>query len=232
MRSAARENALQYAFGKRKGHVEKATVLENIPFTIEPVRVLREMRIPRAASLDEIEERPLAEAIRRAIERGYTLIHGRGVYRSFKLEGVAENTVRGAGTDDLFTGAHMVKLLGGCDWATLLACTIGPELEAEVERLSQAGELTESYALEMVGGLMADYMAERMDERIGAEIRRAGYGRTMRFSPGYGDWELSHQPRALRLVEAERIGIRLTETNIMLPRKSVSAVIGWKRSQG
>jgi cobalamin-dependent methionine synthase I len=50
----------------------------------------------------------------------------------------------------------------------------------------------------------------------------------MRFSPGYGDWTLDNQPQVLQLAEAERIGITLTESNIMIPRKSVSAVIGWK----
>ena len=206
----------------------KATLITNIPFTIDPVRVLREMKIPRAKSLDEIEEKPLANAIRGAIAKAYTLIESKGIYRTFPLSGVEGNVVKGLETGDLFHGAHMVKLLTACGHATLLACTIGPKLEAEVERLQKAGELTAAFALEMTGGWMADYMADRVDERVEHEIKRAGYGRTMRFSPGYGDWTLDNQPRVLQLAEAERIGIALTETNIMIPRKSVSAVIGWK----
>lgn len=206
----------------------KAALITNIPFTIDPVRVLREMKIPKARSLDEIEEKPLASAIRRAIEKAYTLIEGKGIYRTFPLSGVEGNIVKGPDTGDLFHGAHMLKLLTRCDRATLLACTIGPKLETEVERLQKAGELTDAFALEMTGGWMADYMAERVDERVEHEIKREGYGRTMRFSPGYGDWTLDNQPQVLRLAEAERIGIALTDTNIMIPRKSVSAVIGWK----
>jgi hypothetical protein len=206
----------------------KATLVTNIPFTIDPVRVLREMKIPRAKSLDEIEEKPLAAAIKGAIAKAYTLIEGKGIYRTFHLSGVEGNAVKGPDTGDLFHGAHMLKLLTGCDRATLLACTIGPNLEAEVERLQKAGELTDAFALEMTGGWMADYMADRVDERVEHEIKREGYGRTMRFSPGYGDWTLDNQPQVLRLAEAERIGITLTESNIMIPRKSVSAVIGWK----
>ncbi len=38
----------------------KATVLDNLPFTIEPERVLREMRVPRIKTIEEIEEKPLA----------------------------------------------------------------------------------------------------------------------------------------------------------------------------
>lgn len=208
---------------------KKSTLIENIPFTIEPVRVMREMKIPHAKTLDELEEKPLANAIKQAIDKAYALIRGKGIYRTFGLSGVEGNIVKGDETGDLFRGAHMVKLLADCDYATLLACTIGPELEAEVERLQQIGELTEAFALEMTGGWMADYMAERVDEIVEREIKKVGYGRAMRFSPGYGDWGLENQPVVLALADAKKIGITLTESNIMIPRKSVSAVIGWKR---
>ncbi len=207
----------------------KATIIENIPFTIDPVRAMREMKIPRLTSLEQIEERPVAESIKKAIDKGYSLIEGKGIYKTCKLTGVDGDIVRGDGTSDLFSGKNIVKLLEECDYATLLTCTIGDKLENEVEQLQREGEMTDAYSLEMVGGWMADYMAERVDERVEREIKKLGYGRTMRYSPGYGDWGLERQPILLRLAEAERIGIRLTESNIMIPRKSVSAVIGWKR---
>jgi hypothetical protein len=208
---------------------KKATVLDNLPFTIEPERVLREMKISRIKSLEEIDEKPLAESIKKAIDKAYTLIHGRGVFMTYALTGVDGNVVSGGETGGLFKGGNMVKLLGQCDYATLMAATIGPDLENEVERIQRADELTDAYALEMVGGWMADYMADKVDEFIEREIKKRGYNRTMRYSPGYGDWSLDNQPGVLAFSGADRIGITLTETNIMIPRKSVTAVIGWKR---
>ncbi len=207
--------------------VNKAVVLENIPFTIDQTRVLREMRVSRLQSVDEIEEKPLAESIKKAIDKAYTLIHGKGVFKTYAVTGVKENMVSVEGADDLFTGGAMVKLLGNCDFATLMACTIGSDLETEVERLQGLDEIMDAYNLEMVGGWMADYMADRVDERIEREIVKLGYGRSMRYSPGYGDWSLEKQPAVLKFAEADRIGISLTDSNIMIPRKSVSAVIGW-----
>jgi len=209
----------------------KAIVLENISFEIDPTRVLREMRISRIERIDQIEEKPLAESIRKAIETAYTLIQGKGVYRTYGLSGAGENIVAGDGLGDVFSGSNMVKLLSGCPYASGLACTIGPGLEARVEQLQKAGELTDAYSLEMEGGWMADYFADRVDDRIQAEIRKLGYASTMRYSPGYGDWPLEKQPDVLRLAEAHRVGIELTGANIMIPRKSVSAVIGWKLSE-
>ena len=60
------------------------------------------------------------------------------------------------------------------------------------------------------------------------KITKAGYERTMRFSPGYGEWPLKAQEKLLPLVEADKIGVTLTDTDIMIPRKSVSAIIGWR----
>ncbi|MBI5814024.1 MAG: hypothetical protein HZB29_00250 [Nitrospinae bacterium] len=210
--------------------MKKAILIENIPFNIDPLRVLREMKIPHIKSLDEITERPLAAAIKRGIDKAYSLIEGKGVFKTYALNGVHGEEVECEGFSGVFRGKHMIKLLAECDHATLLACTIGPKLESEVERLQNSGELTEAFTLEMIGGWMADYMAERVDERIAREIKKAGYVETMRFSPGYGDWGLENQPQVLKMAEAERIGVKLTETNIMIPRKSVSAVIGWKRA--
>jgi len=207
----------------------KATVLDNLPFTIEPERVLREMRVPRIKTIEEIEEKPLAESVKGAIDKAYGLIHGRGVFTTFRLKGVGAEAILSDDAGGLFKGANMVKLLGGCDFATLMAATIGPDLENEVERIQKAGELTDAYALEMVGGWMADYMADKVDEFVERAVEKAGYKRTMRFSPGYGDWSLDNQPETIRLSQAGKIGITLTQTNIMMPRKSVSAVIGWER---
>ncbi|MCL2375602.1 MAG: methionine synthase, partial [Firmicutes bacterium] len=50
---------------------------------------------------------------------------------------------------------------------------------------------------------------------------------TTRFSPGFGDFDLSYQPTMLYLVKAEKnAGIGLTDRHLLVPQKSVSAVIG------
>ena len=50
---------------------------------------------------------------------------------------------------------------------------------------------------------------------------------TDRYSPGYGDLPLTLQPRLLALLDAERkIGLTLTDTCLMTPRKSVTALFG------
>jgi len=203
-------------------------VIGSIPFSIEEKRVLRELRIPRLKLVKEIPEEGLAKAIKQAIDTAYTLIHGRACYRTFKLTGVQADRVLIEGSDSLFVGRNMVKLLARCDHATLLASTIGPELERKVDHIKKT-HTADAYFLDAVGGWMADYMADRVDGIVQNEVQRCGYMRTMRYSPGYGDWDLPVQPELLERVGAEAIGVTVTDSCILQPRKSVTAVIGWER---
>ena len=48
-----------------------------------------------------------------------------------------------------------------------------------------------------------------------------------RFSPGYGDWPIGVQPLvAAALDTARRVGLCVTENDLMTPRKSVTALLG------
>ena len=53
---------------------------------------------------------------------------------------------------------------------------------------------------------------------------------TPRFSPGYGDWELSAQKDILRVCGGNQIGISVSDNFMMSPQKSVSAVFGLVKS--
>jgi hypothetical protein len=51
---------------------------------------------------------------------------------------------------------------------------------------------------------------------------------TRRFSPGYGDWDLSAQRAVLEELGAAEIGIGVGDSSILIPEKSVTAIMGWK----
>ena len=47
-----------------------------------------------------------------------------------------------------------------------------------------------------------------------------------RFSPGYGDWPIDQQPELIRLAKAGEIGVSLSSSMMLIPRKSITAIIG------
>lgn len=48
----------------------------------------------------------------------------------------------------------------------------------------------------------------------------------MRYSPGYGDLDLEIQPKLLKLLDGEQIGITTNSSHLLLPQKSITALIG------
>jgi hypothetical protein len=108
------------------------------------------------------------------------------------------------------------------DRMAFCVCTIGPALEAEVTRLSTSGEMLKAVVLDAIGSVAAEAAAADIDARIAAEAAREGLKTSCRASPGYGDWDVREQASIFKLLPAGRIGVRLSDTFMMSPRKSIS----------
>ena len=103
--------------------------------------------------------------------------------------------------------------------------TVGRQLESEVDRLNDAGELLDALLLDAIGSAGAEGAADALDRIVcvGATTRGLHAGR--RFSPGYGKWDVKHQKELLGLLPAAEIGVTLTPGMMMIPRKSVSFAV-------
>lgn len=103
-------------------------------------------------------------------------------------------------------------------------CTIGPELEAQVAELTRRDELAAAVVLDAVGSAAAEATADCLEQRIRQEAG-PGLQVSCRASPGYGDWDVREQRSIFALVPAAQIGVRLSESCMMIPRKSVSFAV-------
>ena len=120
-------------------------------------------------------------------------------------------------------------LFKGCINAAGFAVTIGPALEQKRDQYMRDKETTRALVLDAAGSVAAEELAEIANGQIVRSSAQKGYTATRRFSPGYGDWNVSGQKNLLEWLGAERIGIKLTENFQMLPEKSVSAILGLKK---
>lgn len=124
----------------------------------------------------------------------------------------------------LLPGKLAETMLTGCARAVLLCCTLGAEFD-RLLRMAQARDMAKAAMLNACGSAYVEAGCEEAEREIAA--RYPGLYLTDRFSPGYGDLPLSVQPDLLNALNAEkRLGVTLTDTCLMLPAKSVTAVIG------
>ncbi len=92
------------------------------------------------------------------------------------------------------------------------------------EVLTSGDSVYMQFLSDTIGSEMAELLADMVEERLRKENENKGLKMSMRFSPGYCDWDLKGQEIIFRALDAERIGVRLTSHSVMMPEKTISAV--------
>lgn len=158
----------------------------------------------------------VAEALTRAVRP-------RHVYRVFPLahnpEGAA---LEGSGVT--LPGETARRMLEDCDQAVLLLCTLGAGFETML-RAWQARDMARAVMLDACGSAWVEAGCNEAERELRA--RFPGRYLTDRFSPGYGDLPLALQRDVCAALDGwRRLGVQVTESFLMNPTKSVTAVIG------
>lgn len=115
------------------------------------------------------------------------------------------------------------RMLADCPRSAVLVCTLGAEFDLWMRQLS-ARDMARAVMLDALGSVYVEAGCDAAEDAIRA--RFPGKHLTDRFSPGYGDLPLDVQPRLLASAGAGRIGVAVTDTLMMTPQKSVSAIVG------
>ena len=126
-----------------------------------------------------------------------------------------------------FDSRVVSQLLRKCQKVALFVATIGDELEYLACRLAEDGLLLQSTVLESIGSSAVEQAANFLHERIIDTAELQGLvASKRRFSPGYCDWNVDQQEKLFKALDTSSTGVELTETCLMLPRKSISGIIG------
>lgn len=121
-------------------------------------------------------------------------------------------------------GKDVNALLAGCEGAVAFCATLGAEAEALLRR-AQVRDLAEAVVLDACASAAVEAVCDGLCTALAR--RFAPLFLTDRFSPGYGDMPLDAQRALCRFLDTERrVGVTLTEGGLMLPQKSVTAVMG------
>jgi len=126
----------------------------------------------------------------------------------------------------VFQSEVIARLLEKCEKVAVFAATIGGYLEEMIAKLSADKLMIQASVLDGIGSTATEKMAEFMHGIITRQANNMGLYTSRRFSPGYCDWEVEQQKMLFRAIDSDSAGINLTEGGIMLPRKSISGIIG------
>lgn len=163
------------------------------------------------ALADECEERLFGAAVPKF------------VYALFDIGHTADGILV-KNTPLILRGKSISEHLSPCEKCVLMAATLGAGADGVI-RGYESGAMEKA----VIADCLASAAIEQVCDAAEAEIREklAGMNFTWRFSPGYGDLPLDIQSDFLAALNAQkRIGLTVTDNLILIPRKSVTAVIG------
>ena len=126
----------------------------------------------------------------------------------------------------IFESGVIARLLEKCDKVALFVLTIGNYLEDTVRRLAEDGLILQSAVLDAIGSDAAERLADSVEGQISEVAHNQGLTVSRRFSPGYCDWDVSQQKMVFQAMKGDHAGVLLTDSCLMMPRKSISGIIG------
>jgi hypothetical protein len=127
---------------------------------------------------------------------------------------------------ELRCGSKIARQISGSDSFALFITTAGNSFDAWIKSKSSEGDVLAEYLCSSIGSVIADKVADILQEEINIMAVEAGKGITNRYSPGYCSWNIREQRAIFDLLPSEKIGVSLTPSFLMKPIKSVSGIIG------
>ena len=126
----------------------------------------------------------------------------------------------------VFTSQTLSYVLSECECVAVFLSTIGRDLEEECSKLMEKGEMLQATTLDAIGTEAVEKTADKLQDDIAELAKKMGCQATLRYSPGYCDWDVTQQKVIFQAIDSTALGVKLTANCMMVPLKSISGIIG------
>ncbi|MCX7772386.1 MAG: methionine synthase [Clostridia bacterium] len=127
----------------------------------------------------------------------------------------------------VFCGSGLAKLMEGCNQALLMLATGGKRIMELINELQRDGRMSEAVVIDAAASEITDSALDVVMAHMAQKLMpRARTLTRMRYSPGYGDFDITQQAAFYRLLEAQKYDLALNDAFLLIPEKSVFAIAG------
>jgi hypothetical protein len=105
-------------------------------------------------------------------------------------------------------------------------CTAGHEIGIRSRAAMKDGDLLTGYVYDVIGSELVEAAVDLMQDNLQEAVSVEGMKITNRYSPGYCGWNVAEQHKVFQLMPDNYCGIKLNDSALMIPEKSVSGFIG------
>ena len=126
----------------------------------------------------------------------------------------------------MLSSKDLATYLSNCSGCLLMGATVGLELDRLIARYGRVSPVR-ALLLQAIGAERVEALCDAFLNEQKVEYEKKGMILKPRYSPGYGDLSLEAQIPLLAALDCRRqIGLTLTESLMMSPTKSVTAIVG------
>ena len=191
---------------------------------IDKNEVLRYLQYKNQNLSDNIKEE-----IDKCINRTKEIINPRYICRTYSIEkqDIYNNKIVYLKDSNIkFESDDIYKLFDKCDECILISATLGLEIEKEIRKLTYTN-LSKGLIVDACATTAIEEVCDIVLYNIEKELLKENKSITMRYSPGYGDLSIEKNIDIINVLNSQKeIGLTVTDSGIMIPRKSVVALIG------
>ncbi len=156
------------------------------------------------------------------LEEAQSLLEPAAIYSLVKVESMEGRRVNFEG--GFFEGRLVEKAVKGAEHLYIGVCTIGHKLEKRVDEMMSENPV-QAVTLDGAGIAAVGMASQAVEDLISAETCKLDLSLGMKAEPGQEGWPIEQQRQVFSLLPVDKIGVRLTDSCLMLPRKSLSFVI-------
>lgn len=173
----------------------------------------------------QVIDNELDKLINDTIEECKTLIAPKYIYGEYNISLKNEKIILEE-TSLVLTGKDIIDLLNNSKSAVIMAVTLGGFIDKKIAFYEKTN-LTKALILDSCATTAVEEVCDIIERHIKEKALERDLGITFRYSPGYGDLQLSVQKDFISTLSADkRIGLNTSEHYLLFPRKSVTAIIG------
>jgi len=168
-----------------------------------------------------------SELIRKLLNEAESVCSIKAEYRIFPIESFDDR-----GKSILVNGLifNVKKILFGqlkkAEKTAVFLCTAGPEIGIRSRAAMKDGDLLTGYIYDVIGSEVVETATDLMQNNLKETMSAEGIKITNRYSPGYCGWDVAEQHKLFLLMTDNYCGIKLNDSALMNPEKSVSGFIG------
>jgi hypothetical protein len=211
-----------YPAGKTLREIDMP-VIRDITLSLKTREVLRREGF-RGHSKVRPEIRSLILELLASVKKA-RLLEPAAAYEYYKVTGMSDSQILLEG-DKAIHGPLIPAIFPEAKELTVLVGTIGPRLEKQATDYIKSGEALRGMILDGIGSAAVDSLIEEVCKFIAGEVSSRGYEISSPINPGMPGFPMTEQWNLLELVNTYEIGVSLTSSGILVPRKSTSMVMG------